>query len=330
METKYNYVFYNISEDYLKPAFMPLKKYPFVRVYEHSFCASKLVQKIFFLWWSKKINDVIKLPFKKLWFEKICKQDFNDNKPICYVFLGGKYLTDCPDLYRYIKKMNSNNRCIIYCWDKISKKRWKVEDVRKYTDFIVSYDPLEAEKYDIECSIDVCYEPTEDICRRRTFEYEVYFLGFAKDRLDQIHGVYKYLVKNNVKCKFIICGADPEKRIEGEGLYYSDPISYKENIANINNSKCVLEIVQGGTMSPTIRVAESQAYRRKLITNYERFLEHPVFDNKTGMVFKEPEDINIDFIRSDIDYSAFHSEFFNTSKRIAYLENLLLEEKTDG
>lgn len=323
MDTKYNYVFYNISEDYLEPAFMPLRKYPFTRVYEHAFCASKLVQKLFFLWWSKKINDIIKMPCKKLWFKKICKQDFDDNKPICYVFLGGKYLVDEPLLYQYIKGKNPDNRCVILCLDLISKKDWDVQKIKTNTDYIVSYDIGESKKYGIEHFDDVCYGSASRVTEPKNFINDVYFLGFAKDRIEEIHRVYRFLSNHGVKCKFIICGAHEEDKINGEGLIYSKPIPYKENIENVNNSRCVLEIIQGGSTSPTLRMKEAQIYKRKLLTNNTMIRNHSIYNEKSISVFEKTEQIDIDFIKRDIDYKTFHSECFDPINRILFLEKLL-------
>ena len=149
-QTKYNYVLFNFGGDYLDPVFGPLKQYPFVRVYDRAFEGNGVLQKLIFLHWSKKLNRKIRLPWKRIWYRRMLKQDFGEEKPCCYIFCGGKYITEDPGLYKYIKTQNLNNKCIVLCFDLISKKNWDLEKVQSCCDYIVTYDQSEAKKYGIE------------------------------------------------------------------------------------------------------------------------------------------------------------------------------------
>ena len=68
---KYNYVFYNFNNEYNKSIFGALEKFDFVKIYKHAFDSNKIIQKLFFIHWSKKINNFINLPFKRIWYKKI-------------------------------------------------------------------------------------------------------------------------------------------------------------------------------------------------------------------------------------------------------------------
>lgn len=327
---KYNYVFMNVSEDYLAPCFFPLKKYPNVRVYRHAFQANKLTDRLFRLHWSKKINSKIQLPFKSLWFSRMCRQDFDNSDPICYVFLGGKYICEDERLLRYIKKQNSRNKCIISCFDLIAKKHWDMEKVKKCCDYVMTYDAGEAEKYGILFFDDLAYGEIMDVTTPDTFENDVYFLGFAKDRLADIHKVHTKLSRAGLKCKFIVCGTKPEDRMEGEGLVYQEPISYRENLRNVLCSKCILELLQGGSEAPTLRMKEAQVYKRKLLSNNAKLPEQAYFDRENMRVFEDAGQIDLDFIRSPMDYGSFDAGHYDPAKRIAFLEALLGKEQENG
>lgn len=326
-KTAYNYVFYNISEAYLEPVFGPLSKLKNVRVYKQAFRGGKLLQKLFFLHWSAKLNAKIKLPFKSIWFPRICKQDFNDNKPICYVFAGGKYLTQDKCLLEYIKKQNPRNRAIVFCFDLISKKHWNMNHVKALSDYIVTYDEGEAAKYGAKHMDAVMYGALTDVTMPETFENDVYFLGFAKDRLPQILAAYDTLIEAGLKCKFVICGVPQEQQRSGEGLIYSLPISYIENLENIKNSRCILEIMQGGSNAPTLRTEEAHIYRRKLLTNNTNLVGQPYYDASHMRVFSECAAIDTAFAESEIDYSAFDDSFnYSPLKMIDFFEKLLEKE----
>ncbi len=323
METKYNYVFYSVNSDFFKPIFGSLSKYPFVKVLSRAFNANAVVQKIFFLHWSAKLNKKVKLPFKNLWYKKMCCHKFENKKPCCYVFLGGKYITQDVKLFKYIKKLNPKNKCVVLYLDLASKGNIKIDNVKKVSDLIITYDSNDAKKLDINYLDIDYYTPLLDITTPQEFETDVYFLGFAKDRLAKIHNTYKYLVKNGVKCNFIICGAKPEDQIAGDGLCYSKPISYMENLENVNKSKCILEIIQGKSVAPTLRLREAKTYKRKLITNNANPEYLQSIDSDNLCVFDSDKEINIDFIKSDIKYEFFTNEYSSPIKLVKYLEDVL-------
>lgn len=322
-EYEYNYIFYNICDDYFEPIFADLLNYPFVKVFTRAFKANALVQKLFFLHWSAKLNSVMNLPFKKIWFKKMCCHKFDTDKPVCYVFLGGKYITQDTELFKFIKKLNPQNKCVVLYLDLVSKGKTNIDKVKQVSDMIITYDEGDAKLFDI-CYQDMdYYTPLIEVTTPDEFESDVYFLGYAKDRLDEIHDTYKYLSKNNLKCKFIVCGAKPEEQIGGDGLIYQTPISYLENLENIRKTKCILEIIQGKSIAPTLRLREAKTYKRKLITNNNNteYLKSLSGDNLC--VYDKVENIDIGFIRANINYKDFNNEYSSPTKLINYLEEAL-------
>lgn len=324
MNTKYNYVFYNINEECYDPVFCPLEKLPFVKVFRRGLEGVKLMQKFFFLHWSARMNRAVKLPFKKIWYKKMLRVPFPDKKPCCYVFLGGKYLTQVSDMYAYIKRLNPENKAVVLCGDLIAKKNWDMEKIRRVCDDIITYDSGEAEKYSVGfMPWTMGYGAITPVTTPDEFDYDVYFLGFAKDRLEKIHSVYKSLSSRGVRTKFIICGTREEDRLEGEGLCYCDPIPYREHLEILGKSRCSLEILQGGSSAPTMRPQESYTYRRKLITNNTNPVYKELYDDSNLWVFADAEDISIEFATSPIDYSGF-----DTNKENAPIKLIeLLEER---
>lgn len=323
-KTKYNYVFYNVKDDYLKPYFFPLEKHPYVKVYEQAFDGNRLLQKLFFLHWSAKLNHRVKIPMKSIWFRKMCKKVFPDEKPCCYVFIGSKYLNQDQKLFQYIKKLNPQNKACFYFLDLLSKRNKKIEPYKKCSDFALTYDRGEAEKFQIHCFDELIYGAITDATEPDEFEWDVYFLGFAKDRLDRIHKVYQRLSEAGLQCKFIICGTKPEERISGEGLTYQDPISYRENLENVKKCRCILELMQGDSDAPTLRTQEAITYKRKLLTDHVSVRSLPYYNASFMSVFREPEEIDTRFAAAPIDYTVFDGAIdLSPDKLIDYLERIL-------
>ncbi len=322
-ENKYNYVFCNINEDYLAPVFNELSSLPFAKVFKYAFQGNKLVQKLFFLHWSAKLNRKINLPFKSIWYKKMCQHKFPTTKPVCFVFLGGKYLSQDEGLVKYIKKLNPENKCVVLYLDLISKRKIDIEKIKKIADAVVSYDKGEAEQFGIHFQEMDYYTPLIPVTTPEEFENDVYFLGFAKDRLDDIHKAYNHLSSKGLRCKFIVCGAREEDRIGGEGLIYSYPISYLENLENVNKSRCVLELIQGDSVAPTLRLREAKTYKRKLITNNTNPQYRESLTEENLVVFKNVEEIAKEFVSSPIDYGAYDENYSSPVNLIKYLEETL-------
>lgn len=325
---RYNYVFMNISEDFVMPSYIPLSKLEGVDVESHAFKSNKILQKLFICHWSQKLNSIVHLPLKRIWFKRMCKRQFQNDKPVCYVFYGGKYITEDSKLYNYIKFLNPLNKCVIYYADLISKKGWDLDNARKVSDYIISYDKGEAEKYQIAYYDEMAYDILMDITEPTAFDYDVYFLGYAKDRLKQIYDVYFKLESAGVRCHFVVCGVSPTDRVKAKGIHYSAPIGYKKNIENVIKSKCVLELIQGGSSSNTLRFLEAQRYHRLLLTDNVYLNSKSYYNPEIMQVFEKADGINVDFINRAIDYSQYDDSQFDPFNRITYLENLIDAERS--
>lgn len=323
---KYNYVFYNLNDDYFKPMAIPLGQEDGVLFWSLGIGNNKLCNLIFFLHWSKKINRIVTLPFKCIWFRRIYSNPFKNKKPICFVFAGGKYITESKGLRKYIFMKSPSNKCIVYCADLIAKKSWDVEKVKQSCDAIVTYDPGEAEKYGIYCFDKPIYGRIKPLTQPEQFEYDAFFLGFAKDRLDTIRYTYKKLTDAGLKCLFIVCGVDKEKQLD-DGIRYQKPISYDENIQLVQKSRCLVEIIQGSSNSATLRTEEAIVYHRKLLTNHVRIAETDYYNPEYMSTFLDPDEIDIEFIKKPINYESFKEDKELDPVQLLDFFEKILEEK---
>lgn len=324
---KYNYIFFNMGYDFFQALYIPLEREPNVLIHKNGFDGTALENKLFFMHWSHKINKRIKLPLKKVWFNRMYSNPFDDGKPLCFVFMGGKYIAESPELREYILKRDPRNKCIVYCADLISKKAWKMDEVKKRCDAVVTYNPMDAEKYGIYCYEKPLYSNIVPVTTPDEFDYDVFFLGFAKDRLQLIRDVYSTLTRAGLRCKFIVCGVDAKDRTD-DGIDYGEPIPYIENIEYVKRSKCILELIQGGSNTGTLRRSESIVYKRKLLSNFVGLTETDSYNPGHMSVFSSPEEIDLDFIKSPIDYSVFSdgSEFSHVML-LEYFEQILEEKQ---
>ena len=302
----YNYVIIGAVDDFIRQAYGELLTEKQVYMPAHT-CGSKnpLTNALFKLHWSAKVNARRKLPLKKIWFRKMCRHDFHNDKPTCYIFMGGQYIAGCPELREYIYSLNKDNKVVIKYADLIAKKHYRdFERVRNSADLLITYDKDESEKYAITYYGNRTYSRLLEVTEPESFAADVYYIGYAKDRLDTILHVYRKLTQNGLTCRFDLVGVPEEQQQSLPGICYVSKIPYAESLKRLCEAKCVLEISQRGSKSCTMRLPESITYHRLLLTNCD--VENSgYYIPDTMFSFHEPENIDIDALKKPIPYSAF-------------------------
>ena len=82
-----------------------------------------------------------------------------------------------------------------------------------------------------------------------------------------IQNMYKEFTDLGFTCDFFITDVPIEKQLFKDHIHYNDFLSYIDVIHHIENSRGLLEIVQGGSCGLTFRDSEALAYNKNLITN---------------------------------------------------------------
>lgn len=326
---KYNFVFMFANSDYWR-AILGNELYDsdYVEIYKGAFDGHPFMKSIFKIHWSYSINQIVELPFKFIWFKKMYKQNFVNDLPICFVYMGGNSIRYDGGFCQYVRKKSKKNRQVIYHGDLISKKcTYNYKLIRNKVDLAITYDKEEAIRYGIHYFREITYSKLIPEPEQVEFEQDVYFLGAAKDRMAQIIAVYKHLHENRIKCKFLIAGAKPEERYESEGIEYIDGISYVENLENVIKSKCILELIQGYSSDITLRTREAIAYRRRLLTNCQ-LCNDEFFNPGQMQKFIEPSKIDLDFLKADFNADDYNPQLdMNPIQRLYDIQNALEAEE---
>jgi hypothetical protein len=324
-ELNYNYVFFNVGEGnarrkdpngYNTICVKDLEEMAGVRVVSYPLdYAPYCMRWLFSAHHTPKVNRIINLPGKKLWYPHYFKNDFIDKKPLCFVFSGSGIATKIPYL-RYLKRKYPDcntvllRRDMMWLWEKNSPE-FTEEITRELFDLRMSYDKKEAEQYDMiyfsefESAIDIQPSAEDPAC-------DVFFAGKAKDRLDKLMAVYRKLTAAGLTCHYYLTGVPENKRISLPGVEYADKsMSYRQMLQRSVEARCLLEINQGGAVGYTSRFLESVIYGKRLLTNNVTVADTKFYDPRYIQCFIEPEDIDVSFIKADIgkiDYG-YHEEF---------------------
>lgn len=295
-ELKYNYVVFGSDADYMCTAYADIENCSWAKYIENLDCKNSILNKIYKYHTSPRLNQMVTIPFRKVWNRFSFVNTFEDNKPICFVFFGCDTRRIESGLILYLRKKYPNCKIISFCQDLVRTYGSKFKEFYSLFDAIYSFDQNDVKTYDLIYQPDVYSKINveEDLNLSNS---DVYFLGKAKDRLDQIITVYEKLTDNGLRCEFYITGVEKEKQIYSDQIHYCDGMNYLDNIKHIMKTNCILEIMQGGGHGYTLRYAEAIMYNKKLLTNNPEISKADCFNKDYISVFDDVESIDINFIK---------------------------------
>lgn len=321
---KYNFVFFFVHDDYWKAIIGKNSEHQ--HVFDTCIEGNGLEKWLNRIHFSYSLNLKYNLPFKSLWFRRMYRQKFDNDLPLCFVYLGGNSIRFDGGWCDYVRKMDKRNRQIVWHGDLISKKiNWDYEELRRKVDVCLTYDKAEAEKYGIDMLPDgASYSKLIPNDTSGEYDYDVYYLADIKDRYDMILSVYHYLHNNGVRCCFLLAGVPESKREKLEGVSYISSISYEENLKHVVRSKCILEIKQGGSKDNfTLRHSEAVAYGRRMLTN-SHVENCQAFNEGQLCVFDKAEDIDVGMIKAPMTADMYPAKIdLNTDNRLFRIQELL-------
>lgn len=301
---KYYYVILGSNLDYYKICYKDLEKIDYAKYVCSDIYGNKFQKMLYRIHNSEKINNIIKIPGKSIWFKKML--NINVKIPVCFVFFTNTKKFESIE-YGYIdflKKEYPNSKFVCFYQDIVAlKRKLDIEKVKELFDIVISFDKKDCEKYKLLYYPDV-YSKYE--IKENKIDIDVYFVGRAKDRLLELYKVYDLLEKKGCKCKFKLIGVPEKKRIQREGIEYFDKnISYLQIIKDIQKSYAILEIMQGGAVGYTLRTCEAIAYDKLLITNNIEIKNADFYDkdNIKIIIPDKYEEITLNEIRTEHKFS---------------------------
>ena len=292
---------------------------------------------------SNKINKIISLPFKYVWYKL---NDIEINKDDDYIFIvmaNALWIYDESIFNKLNKNKNVHMICVLLdsmniktpmkdiVYKKMNKIKW---------DYIFTYDYIDAKKYEYEYLDEMYYSNNimmNNVSKVKKGKYDAYFLGRLKPGREKlIMDIYSKLKDNNIKCKFDIWLRDDDlksiKNLElKEGInYFNKQKEYKETLEEIQKSNCIIEILQDGQQAQTLRYFEAVVFNKKLLTNNSNVVNLKFYNPKYMKVFKNIDEIDFNWIKEKNDCNYNYRNEFSPVNLIKKIENFYnLEEKFD-
>ena len=300
-------------------------------LYDGKFPWNRLVQLLNRIHFSNKINSCVKLPFKKIWvyaFLKYIEKKVNlvgeKQDKICFVFFRNWFFAGLLEhnLVMLLRKKYPNCKIVFYIQDQVGVSGIPLELLKNNSDLIIYYDKEDAKKQGGQ-HYDVPYSSIEEFeVAPKEISSDVFFVGYAKNRYDDIISVYEVLKEKGLVCDFNIIGVQKEKRLYENEINYEKVLSYKENLEKVGRTRCVLEVIQKESVGNTLRVYEAIMLDKLLLSNNQALKENSLFDERYMYIYDNIQNISTDFIRNS-------ERVCYTNKACLYPENLLyfIEER---
>lgn len=282
----------------------------------------KTLKKVLF---NRRLNRHVKVPFKARYdkYYTLSSYEFDHNEEYWIIMLNGtlcsyyseQYLTD-------FKKKHNNVKLAMVLYDSFSNRSaQRAISMIPIFDKVFTFDERDAREHGLQFIYSTFSTPGYLTLDTR-YRSNAFFIGRGADREEELNQALSYIASNVENCKFGIVGVKNKKY--KKLIEYNKPISYKQELMYAFNTNCIIEIVKKGQTGVTLRTCEAIVFNKKLVTNNSNIKYMPFYNPKYISVFENPKDIDIAFIKCDMNVDYKYDGCFSPMKLI----ELLSKERT--
>lgn len=276
---------------------------------------------------SIKLNNFIKMPFSHF-FYTIKKIDFkNANEEKYLIFTTEALLRISTDYINNLKSKYSNIKLILIILDSfhassptfiMAKK--KINKIK--FDLILTYDKDDASEFGFDF-LGYSYYSAYKLNENSDILTSLYFAGGVKGgREDLIEKIAKKL-STNIKFEFDVFNSN-KRNTDIPGIYYKNSwMPYEEILSKVERTNCILEILQNGQKTQSIRYFEAICYNKKLLTNNNRVSELPYYDSRYIKVFKDYQDIDMEWLKKEEQINYGYKDDFSPKNLLKKIQEKL-------
>ena len=321
----YNFVIFSNTSDYYDAAYHDITNVSNVDYIRNIFETNNKFLTIFF-----KINFYFhgkmfpKNPLKSICNRFLFKSKFNNDHPICFVFTERVLFLYNYGFIDFLRSSYPNAKIVCFLQDLVATvDNIHPDSIFKEFDLSITYDKRDAEKYNI------LYHPTPYSFypfkeKKKLQPSDVFFVGRAKNRLNDIIKCYEKLTHMGLSCDFHIMDVDPKNQKYSEVIHYNNRLTYKENLQHVKNTKCILEIMQKGATGYSLRTWEAIFYDKLLLTNNKTINQAPFYNNKYIAIYESSKDFDDRFhVNSKMKINYNYKEKLNPKCFLDFIESNL-------
>lgn len=294
---------YLIDKDTLFYVFVPATDYyylPYFQLYQY--------KNVFVSFSYVNSNEFFLKTIRKTSSNSIYRKyiDVNYDSTKKYVFFfDGKYSWCSKQFRNYLKDRYPGCSIIFHLGDLLSThKNIKIDEIKDFSDLVVTYDHNDADRNGLTYHTDPFSRIPTKLLNGINGKCNLIFYGYAKDRSKTLLLIYDRMKENGLKCDFGIPDLTEEECSTRPELANCHFTPYMEYLGKVQNSDCILEIIQGGSRGCTFRTWEAVVYNKKLITNNQSIKEEKFYNPDYIQVIDSYDSIDFDWLKKkvNVDY----------------------------
>lgn len=218
------------------------------------------------------------LPARHLWYNPKCKKAEAEMFVVRDSLMSAEYLS-------WLRKQHPKARIILE-YDNMAHTTIHPDTVTDPTVEKWTYDSGDAQRYNMKMKAGGYY--TSWKCTKTLPPvYDIVYVGADKGRAQQLFAVENEFKSLGLKTYFHICAN--RSFLTWTKSYYKPFLPYKDYLNLIGNSKAVLNIVQEGAISITMREVEAIYHNVKCITNNSIIRQTPMYDPSRYFILGEDQ-----------------------------------------
>lgn len=173
---------------------------------------------------------------------------------------------------KYMYKMGASHKTVMAFVNKIQKRERKLHKVAKQLGIKqITYNMYDSSEYGIKYIPQFWDDQKYRLLERKPIEWDITFLGAAKDRLQEIIAVENAACQQGLKTNFWIVSNLQH------GRTHKEKKRYEIYLDEANRSKAILDIVGDMNKGLTWRPLEAMFLKKKLITNYADIVRYDFY-----------------------------------------------------
>lgn len=288
---------------------------------------NKLAKKLAYTHYRVRTPWACKLPFTSVWYKSIDRTlAIDDSCHTVLIIYDWNFLTKDFGCLQYLKEKH-NKLKVIYLFSNIvrssgASKYRIVEKLKDNYDAVYAFERQDAEKYRFYLN-PLIYKPTVSLPEySQNLEYDLFFLGRAKDRYNQLIEIFEEAKNEGLSCNFTIVGVPKENR-KYEGEIHYEPVPYAVAVENMGKSKCIVDAIQGNSTALTIKTCEAVLLGRKLLTTNVGILKEPFYHNGNILIYILDKCNIEEFIKKPyVKYTEKEKKYFSPEALMDKVEKL--------
>lgn len=221
------------------------------------------------LWMQK-----IRLPFQSVWYG-----DWKYNlKEYDTIIVFDRYWGD--GIFKYIHKKNPSARIICWYWNSLIHQNVLQSKYREFCE-CWSFDQYDVEKYNLRYNNMFYFLPRK---KKEECTLDSFFVGADKGRRVLLRKIAEQLQQLGLKHRFVVISKECDDK-DPLLIYQKGNFDYNEYVKILEDSRCVVEVLQKGQKGVTIRAIEALMYEKKLLTTNEDIVNYDFYNKDNIFVW---------------------------------------------